>query len=800
MAVPRFYKGLVYAYTALMVTLTVLFFVVRAYTADRAGLHRQVYPDVGLQGTALLDDVSSNVDLSFLDDDPALPRRFFSARWRGFWYLPEAATVELHGEGDDRLDVWIDDELVIRRTPPSDMHTQVAILPLSAGLHRIRAEYEQHAGAYAVGLQWAPQDARLRPLPPDYLFRERPDGNDIVLAQRAVLLRRTVFVLWGAPGVLALLWLASIAWTRHRVTTAAAPSGPHELARPNGLGIALVGVAYALATWVFVKNAWVTEDAYIVFRSVEQVFAGNGAVWNPHERVQVFTSPLWFSLLTFSRLISTDLYLNTIVISFGLWVITLRTLQRLAPSSVAFATGILLCVASTAIHDYTSSGLENVLAYALLAYFLLQFVRLHRDTVQTGRAVGTLGRLCIAFGLIVVTRHDLLLLVLPPAAYAVWTHRRLPSTRRWCFLAASALLPLAAWTLFAIVYYGFPWPNTAYAKLNTGIDRADLVVQGLRYLYVAVLHDAITPAIIGTALVLTCLRTRNAAYRFVGLGIVLNLIYVVSIGGDFMLGRFLSYSCLVGVIILMLDLPSMVLFPLWSNHDSEPPRAVLPWRQLDAAIVACVAVAAYAVAYQHTPLNCWRADREHTERLFGVENERDFYEGMTLANYVWRAPDNDIWPYNGLARSGLEIRNNTDLVHETFNIGLAGYMAGTAKIVVDFNALSDPLLARLPTQDTNYWRIGHFRRAIPDGYLKRLTATQDIDDDLREYGLPNDASRIDRLEFLSRMYPITPGELNELYRKLAIVTQADDLWSAERLKTILLFNLGAYDHLARPQH
>ena len=270
---------------------------------------------------------------------------------------------------------------------------------------------------------------------------------------------------------------------------------------------------------------------------------------------------MWFGLLTFSRLISTDLYLNTIVISFGLWVITLRTLQRLAPNSVAFCTAILLCVASTAIHDYTSAGLENVLAYALLAYFLLQFVRLHRDTVQTGWAIGTLGRLCLAFGLIAVTRHDLLLLVLPPAAYAVWTHRRLPSTRRWYFVGASALLPLAAWTLFSLVYYGFPWPNTAYAKLNTGIDRADLVVQGLRYLYVAVLHDAITPAIIGTALALTCLTTRNAAYRFVGLGIVLNLIYVVSIGGDFMLGRFLSYSGLVSAVILMLNLPGMVFVP-----------------------------------------------------------------------------------------------------------------------------------------------------------------------------------------------------------------------------------------------
>ena len=31
---------------------------------------------------------------------------------------------------------------------------------------------------------------------------------------------------------------------------------------------------------------------------------------------------------------------------------------------------------------------------------------------------------------------------------------------------------------------------------------------------------------------------------------------------------------------------------------------------------------------------------------------------------------------------------------------------------------------------------------------------------------------------------------------LAIVTQAEDLWSVRRLKTILLFNLGAYDHLA----
>ena len=69
----------------------------------------------------------------------------------------------------------------------------------------------------------------------------------------------------------------------------------------------LVGAAYAFAAWVFLKNAWVVEDAYIIFRSVEQVFAGNGPVWNPHERVQAFTSPLWFGLLVLSRIVSADL-------------------------------------------------------------------------------------------------------------------------------------------------------------------------------------------------------------------------------------------------------------------------------------------------------------------------------------------------------------------------------------------------------------------------------------------------------------------------------------------------------------
>src|SRR5262245_57547519 len=77
----------------------------------------------------------------------------------------------------------------------------------------------------------------------------------------------------------------------------------------------LVCFAVCFLLAVILNSAWVTEDAYITFRSIEQLFAGNGPRWNPHERVQVFTHPLWFILLSFWRVVSSNLYIGAIVLS-----------------------------------------------------------------------------------------------------------------------------------------------------------------------------------------------------------------------------------------------------------------------------------------------------------------------------------------------------------------------------------------------------------------------------------------------------------------------------------------------------
>ena len=66
---------------------------------------------------------------------------------------------------------------------------------------------------------------------------------------------------------------------------------------------------------VFMKNAWICDDAYILFRSLEQLMAGNGPVWNPQVRVQVFTSVLGYWILAAFRAFSPAVFVNAIVAS-----------------------------------------------------------------------------------------------------------------------------------------------------------------------------------------------------------------------------------------------------------------------------------------------------------------------------------------------------------------------------------------------------------------------------------------------------------------------------------------------------
>ena len=114
--------------------------------------------------------------------------------------------------------------------------------------------------------------------------------------------------------------------------------------------------------------------------------------------------------------------------------------------------------------------------------------------------------------------------------------------RRLAGLLALAFGPLAAWSVFATIWYGFPLPNTAYAKLDTGISAFVLVRQGVRYVLHTAGWDALVVAGLG-GFVWWARRERGEWPWLVA--VLLQLAYVVRVGGDFMQGRFLAGIFLV---------------------------------------------------------------------------------------------------------------------------------------------------------------------------------------------------------------------------------------------------------------
>ena len=77
-----------------------------------------------------------------------------------------------------------------------------------------------------------------------------------------------------------------------------------------------------------------------------------------------------------------------------------------------------------------------------------------------------------------MTRQDLLILVAPIAI--AWLVRK--DLRRAAISSLTGVGAIAAWELFSLIYYGSLIPNTALAKLNTGLPLATRITQGFRYL------------------------------------------------------------------------------------------------------------------------------------------------------------------------------------------------------------------------------------------------------------------------------------------------------------------------------
>ena len=232
-------------------------------------------------------------------------------------------------------------------------------------------------------------------------------------------------------------------------------------------------------------------------------------------------------------------------------------------------------------------------------------------------------------------------------------------------------------------------------------------------------------------------------------GFVLYALYLVRVGGDFMAGRFFSLFVVGGVFVILRCAPLL----LRSTKRFTPSLALVI---LGLGLVI-------------TPRPVLTA-----ELTAGCEGERQLDARAVADERLWYRKESSLAcrDYNSavggwFSEQGIALPPGKASVHMT--IGFFGFAAPRNHIIVDLWALTDPLLARLPAENPNNWRVGHVGRAVPKGYLETLETGKN--------------------QFQDK-------HLAEFYDHLSVITRGP-LFSWERLKTIWRFNLGSYDHLLR---
>jgi arabinofuranosyltransferase len=506
--------------------------------------------------------------------------------------------------------------------------------------------------------------------------------------------------------------------------------------------------AVIVFTVVYFVNAWVGDDAYITFRTIDNVVTSHGLRWNVIERVQSYTHPLWLLICAIPYALTREVFYTVILVSYFTCLAALIIFRRALPASDRWKSALLvmLLVASKTFMDWSSSGLENTLS----ALWGLCFVMLLAQGAGTSRRHTR--RLFLVAALAYVTRQDTLLLYAPVLVWLLWTRRRAVRLSDVVIAVSPALL----WTAFAVVYYGFPFPNTAYAKaLVSGVSLEAKVRQGLAYLQIASLWD---PFAIVTLLLFMyiAVRARSDEWFMLAWGVLAYVVYVIVIAAS---------SSVMGLRFFSVP---FVIAAGASVCTFEASEGVV------AGILALVFISVAPLSPLRT-LGCRWAQFEpltgsasstildmRAQACFGRSALADYQRNLSLPDHDW-------------LKMGRAFRKSPERVRfggpqgAIGAMGFFGYAAGPDKVIVDPFGLTDPLMARVSVVTDKWWVPGEIPRQAPDGYLRTIeTGTNQI---------------------------VDPA-LHEYYDSLHLIV-AGPVFSPLRWREILAMNLGRRDWLLR---
>jgi arabinofuranosyltransferase len=522
-------------------------------------------------------------------------------------------------------------------------------------------------------------------------------------------------------------------------------------------GMAIVVVLFGWGAW---QRRWIADDGLIVLRTVRNLLAGNGPVFNQGERVEANTSTAWTYLVYAGSWIGGSTRLEYVALALallfsllGVALLMLGTGRLYAPSlrhrrAIMLPAGALVYVALPPARDFATSGLESGLVIAYLGLLWWMMVCWAQPLRARPQSPAFIAALAFVAGFSVLVRPDLALmggsaLIMMLIAGRNWRNRAL-------IVAAGGLLPVS-YQIFRMGYYGLLVPGTALAKDASG----DKWSQGMIYLsnfdqpyvlWVPVL------LLVLLGLLAMAIRRKPAFMRplespdygrlaravqsppavvvWVVLSGLVQGIYWIRQGGDFMHGRVLlaPLFCLLAPVSVV-----PVQIPDGKDYSRETGR----WLA-GAATLLWVGIAGWSLWAANSP---GMGDDATHVTYTGIVDERRFYSQatghahpLTAADYldyprmaailvaINNTPDGALLLPSGdynkwdlvpqiPAQPGQEPQRPQHAVFFT-NLGMVGMNVGLDVRVIDQIGLANPLAQH--TQRLKHGRIGHDKNLFPD--------------------------------------------------------------------------------------
>lgn len=298
-------------------------------------------------------------------------------------------------------------------------------------------------------------------------------------------------------------------------------------------------LAAAALGWAW-SAPWLCDDAFVSFRYAEQWLAGHGLVFNPGERVEGYSNPLWVWLLAALGWCGLDLprtaqWLGALAFAATVGLLGWAWWRRPAGQAAVLPVAALAVLGHHHVRDFATCGLETaafVLATTGTALWLWR--------AGTAREFLGAGVWAAAAALL---RPDGALWLGWVGGCALGSAIRQRRPGPVLGAAAPGLLLFLPFLLWRHAYYGDWLPNTFYAK------SAGDPYPGQGWFYVQLFFGSywVLWPIAALLPLASCWPRGGGRARLAGMALAY-LGFVVWVGGDFMFARF----CLPVVPILYL--------------------------------------------------------------------------------------------------------------------------------------------------------------------------------------------------------------------------------------------------------